>query len=55
MEKVTAMPIDPTPVARPKNAEPWKQITLSGIVTIVLTSTVPLATGLLAMVFGLRF
>lgn len=55
MEKVTAMPIDPTPVARPKNAEPWKQITFSGIVTIVLASTVPLATGLLAMVFGLRF
>ena len=55
MEKVAAMPIDPTPVARPKNAEPWKQISLSGIVTIVLASTVPLATGLLAMVLGLRF
>jgi hypothetical protein len=47
MEKVASMPIDPTPVARPKNAEPWKQISLSGIVTIVLASTVPLATGLL--------
>jgi phosphate transport system permease protein len=49
------LPLDPTPVARPKNAEPWKQISLSGIVTIVLASTVPIAAGLLAMVLGLRF
>jgi phosphate transport system permease protein len=55
MEKVAALPLDPTPVARPKNAEPWKQISLSGIVTIVLASTVPIAAGLLAMVLGLRF
>lgn len=55
MEKVSAMPIDPTPVARPKNAEPWKQINLAGIVTLVLASTVPIASGLFAMVLGLRF
>ena len=55
MEKVTAMPIDPTPIARPKNAEPWRQINLSGIVTLVLASSVPIATGLFAMVLGLRF
>lgn len=55
MEKVTAMPVDPTPVARPKNAEPWKQVSLSGVVTIVLASVVPAAVGLLAMVLGVRF
>jgi phosphate transport system permease protein len=55
MEKVSPMPIDPTPVVRPKNAEPWKQINLSGIVTLVLASTVPIACGLLAMISGLRF
>lgn len=51
MEKV----IDPSPVQRPKTAEPWKQISFSNLVLIVVASLVPLASGLLAMVLGLRF
>jgi phosphate transport system permease protein len=49
------MPADPTPVARPKNAEPWKQVSLSGVTSIVIASTVPVAIGVLAMVLGMRF
>lgn len=55
MEKITAMPADPTPVARPKNAEPWKQVSLSGVTSIVIASTVPVSIGVLAMVLGMRF
>jgi phosphate transport system permease protein len=49
------MPADPTPVARPKNAEPWKQVSLSGVTSIVIASTVPVSIGVLAMVLGMRF
>ena len=49
MEKVIA------PVARPKTAEPWKQITLFNTALIVLASIVPLGVGLLAMLAGLQF
>ena len=55
MEKVNPMTVDLTPVARPKNAEPWKQVSLSGVATIVLASTVPIAIGLFAMLLGLKF
>ena len=51
MEKV----IDAAPVSRPKSAEPWKQISFSNLVLIVVASVVPLASGLLALVLGLRF
>lgn len=55
MEKVIAMASDPTPVARPKNAQPWRQVSLSGVATIVVASTLPIAIGLFAMLLGLKF
>ncbi len=55
MEKVNPVAIDQTPVARPKNAEPWRQVSLSGVATIVVASTLPIAIGLFAMLLGLKF
>ncbi len=49
MEKVV------TAVARPKTAEPWKQVSFSNLVLIVLAAVVPLGVGLLAMLAGLQF
>ena len=49
MEKVV------TAVARPKTAEPWKQVSFSNLVLIVLAAVVPLGVGLLAMFTGLQF
>ncbi|MCF8535467.1 MAG: phosphate ABC transporter permease PstA [Rhodoluna sp.] len=55
MEKVNPVAIDQTPVERPKNAEPWRQVSLSGVATIVVASTLPIAIGLFAMLLGLKF
>ena len=55
MEKVNPVAIDQTPVERPKNAEPWRQDSLSGVATIVVASTLPIAIGLFAMLLGLKF
>lgn len=43
------------PVARPKNAEPWKRLSLSTLILITVSAILPLAAGLLAMFLGLRF
>lgn len=55
MEKVNPMLADPTPVERPKNAQPWKQVSLSAVASIVMASVLPLAIGLFSMVLGLKF
>jgi phosphate transport system permease protein len=55
MEKVNPMQADPSPVARPKKAEPWRQVSISAVASIVLASTLPIGIGLLSMVLGLPF
>jgi phosphate transport system permease protein len=55
MEKVNPVAIDQTPMVRPKNAEPWRQVSLSGVATIVVASTLPIAIGLFAMLLGFKF
>lgn len=51
MEKI----IEATPVARPKTAEPWKQISFKNLVLIIMASVVPIASGFLATLLGLQF
>ncbi len=47
--------LQPTPVARPATAEPWKQVSSTAIAMIIVASTLPIASGLFAMFLGLRF
>lgn len=46
---------DPTPISRPKTAEPWKQISPANIAMIAVASVLPIASGIFALVLGLRF